>query len=212
MTESITITSGRKTFMEVRTMEQDRIELNKAIFVVIVSGNPLKDMKQEVKLIRNAGYQISKYAPHQWRIDNLSTSRHLTATMNWRSGGYQIEVNNTYRKCYRIDLKGCQRRSEYFDRCKIDFVGILESPINHDWIWVLDNRMVGNGWRLTPTMAKYDRLKQAKYAIKWKQDEIKNIQKQIEAAQKSLIYYAGEKAKSERYLQDIRKELGLVRR
>ena len=208
---TITVTDRTNTYMEVITMEDNRMELNRAIFTIITSDKPMKEMKDEVKMVRKAGYQISKCAPHQWQVSNPSTRRWVSSSFEFRYREV-LRIYNTFRKEYKINIEGCRNQSDYMERCKIDFVGVLSKPINNDWIWVLNNRDNGTVYRRSPTQAKYDRLLSARRSVKWRADEIINLQKQIEKLQKNLIYYAGEKAKAEVELNKVRKELGLKNR
>ena len=209
-TQEETIMTQAVTNREVRTIEvTSREEINKAIFHVITHNIPKKEMKEECRLIKKQGYEVYKGGRHNWVVRNPVTNKYVSAEKSWR----EVTLYNNGRFAYKVNIEGCNYIREYFDRCHVDFVGILEKPVNKDWFWVLDNQRIGRDWWYrTPTQNKFTRLKSAKSDIGYKAREIKEIQKKIEELQKDLIRAVAEKVRRENRLNEVRKELGLRER
>lgn len=203
-------TDRTSAFMEVKTMEENRVELNKAIWYVIISeGKPKKEMKDVVDLIKKAGYQINKCDRNQWEVYNLATQRRVSAKVRWR----EITVTNTYWFYYRINTEGLRTYNEAYERRPIDFVGILEKPTNDVWRNLCWSRnYAGTKHDRQSTLFKYERLKDAKWYVKWDKERIAKDKKTIEDAQKELARDIESKIKSELRLAEVRKELGLKER
>lgn len=208
-------TDRTSTFMEVKTMEEIRAELNKAIWYVIISeGKPKKEMKNEVALIKKAGYQINKCDRNQWEVYNSTTQRRVSAKIRWR----EITVDNSYRSTYRINTEGLSSYTsiynDAYNRRPIDFVGILNKPINEEWRRLCWHRAYAGSRHDTiySTQFKYQQLKDAKWSIKYDKDRIARDKKRIEDAQKDLANDIEAKVKSEQRLKELRKKLGLKER
>lgn len=205
---TITVTDRTNT-MEVRTMTDNRTELNRAIFNIITSEKPLKDMKEDVKAVRKAGYEIIKYDVRKWSVENRATCRHVRARVRYR----EINIDNSYRFCKTISTEGCNYRSEYFDRCKVDFVGILEKPLNDVWNEVCHRRRyAGTIYDHTSTKSKYQSLKEAISHLNWEKHYVEEDLKQIAELQKKLARDIEDRVKAEMRLKQLRKELGLTGR
>ena len=208
MTQTI---NRNNTTYEVTNREVINMELNQAIFYIITHNIPKKEMKEQVKLVKKAGYNIEKGGRHNWYVENPVLNKYVSADVRYS----EIVIYNNNRFAYKIDIHDCQYRTEYWDRCHTDFVGILEKPINKEWLWVLDHKDIGtdrNWWRRTPTQQKCERLKNAKSHVGYRARDIKETQKKIEELQRELIRLAGEKVKEENYVNQVRKELGLRER
>lgn len=194
-------------YMEVKTMEEAREELNRAIWLVIISeGKCKKDMKETIRLIKSAGYEIVKYDTGKWSVENRKTNRHIRATLRWR----EIYLNNSYRHDYRINCEGCSYKDAY-DRRKIDFVGILEKPLNDEWRYLQWHRQYAGTRHDTiySTKFKYEQLKDARHWVKWEERYIVDDKKKIAEAQKDLARHIEDKVKAELKLEELRKKLGL---
>ena len=204
-----TTQTDRTTFMEVGIMEDNRTELNKAIFYVITHNIPKKEMKEQVRLIKKSGYQVEKGGRKNWYIYNPTTTKTVSAEVTWR----EIRVWNNSRFQYTINIEGCTSRTEQYNKCHIDFVAILEKPINHTWIRLLDQRNYSTyWWYKTPTQEKMAKLKDAKQSVRYKAKQIKETQKKIEELQAELIRYAGETVERKNKLNEVRRQLGLQER
>lgn len=208
MTQTI---NRNSTIIELNNQEVNKMELNQAIFYIITHNIPKKEMKEQVKLVKNAGYRIEKGGRHNWYVENPVTRKYVSADVGYS----EITLYNNGRFAYKIDIHDCQYRTEYWERCHTDFVGIIDKPVNNDWLWVLDHKDIGTvrcWWRNTPTQQKCERLKTAKHYVGYRVRDIKETQKKIEELQKELIRLAGEKVKEEQRLNEVRKELGLRER
>lgn len=204
-------TDRTSTFMEVKTMEEIRTELNKAIWYVIISeGKPKKEMKNEVALIKKAGYQIIKCDRNQWEVYNLVTQRRVSAKVRWR----EITIDNSYRFTYRINTEGLSSYKNAYERRPIDFVGILNKPINEEWRKLCWHRAYAGSRHDTiySTKFKYEQLKDARFWIGIATREIAGDKKKIEETQKDLARHIEDKVKAELKLKELRKKLGLKER
>lgn len=197
--------SDRTTFMEVKTMEESRAELNRTIWFVIISdGKPKKEMKQEVNLIKKAGYQIDKCGRNQWEVYNPATGRRVSASVRWR----EIVVENSYRGTYRINTEGLSSYTsicnDAYDRRPIDFVGILEKPINTVW----GNRWL---WQNKKSRAKqnYERLQSKLGMVKSYSRDILKTKKEIQELQDRLVALSERRTKYRAEANAVRREIGL---
>lgn len=166
-----------------------REELNKAIFKVLTTQFK-KEMKEAVNTVEEAGYEIYKYNGH-FNVRNPKTDKVIYA-----SGNYNLYIatnGNAKRKV--IDWK-------------IDFVGMLEKPINKEW----NERNWMRGIGSTDYKAKRRRLTDAKSSIEWKKRDIERKQAQILKLQEELLRDLKYQAQYEADLANVRKELGLTRR
>ncbi len=192
--------SDRNTFMEVGTMEDNRRELNQAIWYVMTSGLPKKEMKDKVRLLKKAGYKLYKADTNQWGVTNDRTNRNITASKGY---GYHSDwkVYNTYRR--QITVK-------YGTVPKIDFVGLLEKPLNLEWERRPERVYQGTRSR---ALKRYETLQQKKRYVRYDEDDIKRTQQKIEELQKQLMREVEYKVKAQAELDNYRKEIGLrVRR
>lgn len=202
MTTAVRITrnSDRNTFMEVGTMEDNRREeLNQAIWYVITTDKPKKEMKDTVRLLKKAGYEVYKCDTHQWGVRNHKANRCVSAEYRrWKS---EWVVWNSHRREIAVKLGHDP---------KIDFVGLLEKPLNLEW----ERRpeRVYDGLR-SRALKRYEKLQQKKRYVRYDEDDIKRTQQKIEELQKQLIREVEGKVRSQAELDNYRKEIGLrVRR
>lgn len=202
----VTLTNRTQRTIEVTNKEVIKMELNEAIFYIITHNIPKKDMKERVRLVKKAGYEVYKGGRKNWVVNNPVTQKYVSADVRWR----EVTLYNNGRFSYSINTEGCQSTTEYWDRCHVDFVGILTKPVNKDWLWELNYKnSFGYWWYRTPTQQKFDRLKSAKSSVRYRAKDIKETQKQIEELQRKLIRLAGDKVNAENNLNDVRKQLGL---
>lgn len=200
-----TINRNTRTY-EVTNQEVEKMELNYAIFFVITHDIPKKEMKEQVRLVKKAGYEVNKGGRKNWTVYNPVTHKYVSGEVRYR----EITIYNNGTFAYKINIEDCNYRSEYWDRCKVDFVGILTTPVNRDWHWVRNLQQSQSSWWFkSPTQQKFDRLKSAKDWVRYSDNHIKETQKKIEELQKQLIHYAQDKVKKENELNEVRKKLGL---
>ena len=168
------------------------MELNEAIYKVI-STQFKKDMGEALKIVEGAGYKVSKW-DSRFYVKNEKTGRELCLRNTYN--GYAVHGNG-YVKC----------KFNWDKTCPMDLVAYLEKPFNDEWYKVQAMR---SDWR-SPTYYKCHRLKDAKWYIEYKKNDIKNINNEITKLQQRLEEAIRSQVKYEQNLVNIRKELGLAK-
>lgn len=166
--------------------------INEAIYKVITTKYK-KDMTEAKKIVRGAGYTITKCYGNYWDVSNPATGRVVYLTNdNYSYKGFRINYGKT------IAVK----RGE---DCKIDFRAALDKPLNKEWQslrWV----------ETRPTKKKYEKLNSAKYSLKWRKQELAETQKKIAELQARLIRETRSIVNAENEVNNVRRELGLRNR
>lgn len=166
------------------------MELNEAIYKVI-STQFKKDMGDALKIVEGAGYKVSKW-DSRFYVKNEKTGRELCLRDTYR--GYAVHGNG-YVKC----------KFNWDKTCSMDLVGYLEKPFNNEWYKV---QAMQSDWR-SATWYKWDRLKTAKWNIRYETDVIEKTKKEIAKLQQNLENAIREQIRYEQNLIAVRKELGL---
>lgn len=176
-----------------------REELNREIKKVLTTQFK-KDAKEAHKAVEEAGYTIYK-EDGSFGVQNKATGRWVRFSF----GEYSTKITYTG-NWYGVR---CNRNVER----DFDFVGQLEKPINKEW-------REAKNLVYCPTQVKYEELMSKRWNVKYHADEIrliqekriKELQRQMEELQRSLIYHVENRAKDQQALDQYRKELGLVKR
>lgn len=168
------------------------MELNEAIYKVM-STQFKKDMGEALRVVEEAGYTVSKW-DSRFYVKNPKTGRELCLKEGYK--GYNIFGNGDRKS---IVPWGTERR--------MDLVGYLEKPINHEWYKA---QAMQNDWR-SATWYKWDRLRNAKWYIKYEKENIEKTKKKIAQLQQELEDTIRSQIRYEQNLVNIRKELGLVK-
>ena len=171
-------------------------ELNIAIYKVLTTQFK-KDAKEAHEAVKAAGYGITK-----------------------NNGRFEVYNSTTRRSIYIADngWRGCRIIHGYYTRqrrifntwnteeiLKFDFVGCLEKPTNEAYY-----EMVRRNERMNNAKQKYEKLKSARWYVKYETEKLESLQKKIEALQNELILAAQDKVKYEQRLQECRREFGLI--
>lgn len=167
-------------------VEEFRTELNKAIYRVLTTQFK-KNAPEAFAAVEAAGYTVEKWDGN-WAVTNPRTGRKLF--MSGARYTYLIHGNTFH-----------HRTREYF---KFDYVGCLEKPVStylrdKDNVWLQRNESTKN----------YEKLSNAKRDVKYQEDRIAYIQKQLAQLQADLITAVDCKAKRELDLANVRNKLGL---
>lgn len=171
-------------------------ELNIAIYKVLTTQFK-KDAKEAHEAVKAAGYEITKNGG-RFEVYNPDTNRWLYIADNgWR--GCRI-IHGHYTRQMRIFNS---RSAE--EILKFDFVGCLEKPTNEAYY-----KMIREAEQRSNAKQKYERLKSARWYVKYETEKLESVQKKIEELQKELILSAQAKVKYEQKLQECRRELGLI--
>ena len=173
-----------------------REELNKAIETVLTTQFK-KDAKEAHKAVTEAGYVIYKW-DGSFGVKNPATDREVRISY----GSYSTKI------VYTGNWSGV--KLGWNSDIKFDFVGQLEKPINYEWIAI-------RHFEYRPTRVKYEQLRSKRRDVEYHANEIrliqekkiKELQRQMEELQRSLIYHVENRAKDQQALDQFRKELGL---
>lgn len=177
----------------------DRNELNNAIFNVLYYQFK-KDCKVSHDIVEQAGYKISKFNGH-FNIKNEATDRCV-----WiEHGSY-----TSYIKRFSNSNKDVRIEGYTFSCTKFDFVGYLEKPRNEVWWDIINSDYYGLGRRGTGYW-KRERLRTAKNSVKYRKEDIEKIKGQIAKLQEALEKEIRYEIEAEYKLEEVRKELGLVK-
>ena len=167
-----------------------RAELNNAIYTVLTTQFK-KYAKDAHRAVKEAGYTIDKWCGY-YHVKNEATGRCLSVET---SDGW-------YRRTYYV--RGCRKMAtfeNYEKLMKFDFVGCLEKSLNADYY------QTNKAYH--PTLDKYNRLKDAKFYVKYRNNDIEKLKKEIEKLQGQINEYTQWVRRDEKRLSDIRKEYGL---
>ena len=165
----------------------NRQELNKAILEVLTTQFK-KDAKEAHKIVEEAGYGIYKW-DGSFRVSNKDIGRYVYATENWRSTTIHSNLRN-----YRY---------EHDKGVRFDFVGYLNKPTNPESPYL---------WRIreeNKSMMNYHRISRDKNSIKYAQERIEKIKKEIASLTNDLIREVSSLKEAEIRLEQTRRELGL---
>ena len=177
-------------------VDLERARLNDAIFTVITNAFK-KYMQDAVKTVEQAGYKVSKWNGH-WHVTNPTTKRQVYCTGDTRR---YIHQNGNGKPV------GFYPR----DEVKVDFVGLLNKPINNEW-----NSLRWRNWENPVGINKYrdmaSRLRDAKWNANYYAGQIKETRRKIEKLQEELEDEVRRAVLAEERLKTVRTELGLSRR
>lgn len=165
--------------------------INDAIYAVITTKFK-KDMKEAKKVVRGAGYTITKCYGSYWTVNNPVTGKYV-----------YLSNDEYYYKTF--DIRGKRIKVKRGEDCKIDFRAALDKPINKEWEalrWI----------ERRPTKKKYERLNSAKYSLRWRKQELAETQKKIAELQARLIRETRSIVEAENKVSEVRNELGLRNR
>lgn len=176
----------------------NRDELNKAIRTVLTTQYK-KQAKEAFQMVENAGYEIYKMGG-DWRVKNNKTGRIVYLEDGWRSTF--IWHGNRWEN--RTQCKGSEDTATMR---LFDFVGALEKPLNKDYYTSIAFTYENE----SKARQRYDELKSARRSVKWYDEDINNIKKQMQKLQDELVRKAQYKLEAEQTLKKVRKELGLAK-
>ena len=178
-------------------------ELNKAIWTVLTTQFK-KDAKEAFKMVEENGYDVYKNGWGTWSIANPTTKRSLYIGYGKYGSRATLYCGNhtTLTKTWRtISSKEEREVAE-----KFDFVNCLNTPVN---VTYYEMRMDES--RESKALLNYYKLKSAKSSINYESEDIDRIQKKIAELQADLIRATEKKVKADMKLNEVRKELGLVK-
>lgn len=169
--------------------------LNKAMEMVLRTQFK-KQVKEAHKIVEEAGYTINKIQGG-YQITNPKTGRFIYI----RQDGYRKSIIHGY---YNSQQRRIRSEADYQ---KFDYTGCLNKPINKDYYEQILNEE-HTAYHKSEAMQK---LKSAKWSLKYEEDRIARIQKDIEKLQQDLIRAAMAKARAIDKLNEVKKDLGLKR-
>lgn len=179
------------------------MRLNDAIvnMLLVQFKNQLEN--NEVKIIENAGFRITKNDGHfvvETVRDNEYYHREVCIKESYR--GYRVIAWNGYTQTeYRFN--------DIIEiRLKFDFEGFLNAPVNKAYAELLRTIMYANR---TDTQQKMYNLRSAKNFIKYAKDDIEKTKKKIRELQEELERDIRRQVDYEHDLEEVRKELGLAK-
>lgn len=179
-----------------------REQVNAAVWQVLMHQYK-KDAKEAHEIVKQAGYSIEKLSGC-WRVYNEKTGRSVYVNEG-NSRSYLCRTTNSDQ---RIGWKAWEPESVRKVAKKFDLVGFLDKPVNRDWAAV---RQAQSGWAMNRFERSARQLKDARWSVRHHTDRIKSMQAQIAKLQEQLLREAQEQVKAEQRLQQVRKELGLVK-
>lgn len=174
-----------------RTDFMDRQELNKAILTVLTTQFK-KDAKEAHQIVEDAGYEIYKY-DGAFRVANKETHRVVYATWSW----YGTYIHSNLRRYKFENEKGKMPVIPF------DFVGCLNKAINAEspYVWRMEE--------VNKATLNYRRISHDKNSIKYAQERIAKIKKEIASLTDELIREVSDLKEAEIRLENTRKDLGL---
>lgn len=179
------------TTMSIEQRQSIREELNEAIWKVI-KNKYKKDAKEAHEMVTAFGYEIYKSDGH-YSVHNKNTQK--SVFIYW----------DNYRK-YSVQLGG-QWKDQWKDQdVKIDFVGVLEKPVNKTY-WDLKRE---RSRYQSSAIDKYNRLRRLKRDVSYYGGEIEETKKKIDKLQDSIVYHARMQKAREDELWNYKRELHLV--
>lgn len=169
--------------------------INEAIYRILTNQFK-KDIGTEAfEIIKAAGYETLKNNG-RFHIENPATGRCI-----YISDGYRGLKINTYAagfsRYYEI--------SYHPEKCKFDFAGYLEKPLNKEWY----NRYKWANFK--PTEVKFRALSDARRSLGFDKHRIARIKKQIAELQADLEREIRYEIESEMKLKETRQKLGLIK-
>lgn len=168
--------------------------LNKAIETVLRTQFK-KQAKEAHKIVEESGYGIVKEGGY-FTVYNEKTGRRIHLSDN----GYRTYILHG---SYSNKRKVIKTESDYQ---KFDYTGCLNKPVNKDYYQQINNER-RNAY--DPDSEAISKLKSAKWSLKYEEDRIARIQKEMEKLQKELISASMAKARAMEGLNKVREELGL---
>ena len=169
-----------------------REEMNKAIWEVLTHQYK-KDAKEAHKLV-SSEYEVEKWNG-SYHVRNPKTRRTISYNAYNRRGGYILY--GAYAG-HRKDVNGA---------VKFDFVGCLEKPENFAWYEMVNKEYEQK--RKSKSKERYEKLRYAVRNIKWEEDAIESIKKQMEKLQKDMEWHEARLQKAQGDYIKVREELGL---
>ena len=169
----------------------NRTELNNALFTVMTTQFK-KNMREEVATVEAAGYKVEKYGG-VYRVRNPKTDKVVYIDGKCRS---YVHTNGNAKGVEVVVWK---------NDCRVDFVGMLEKPINTEW-----NELYWRQAGATNYRQKADRLIHARRNVEWKKQDIERRKEQIRSLQEAILRDLHYEAEYEARLTAVRKELGLA--
>lgn len=169
----------------------NRTELNNALFKVMTTQFK-KNMREAVATVEAAGYKVEKFGG-VYRVRNPKTGKVVYIDGKYRS---YVRTNGNAKDVEVIVWK---------NDCRVDFVGMLEKPINTEW-----NKLYWTQAGITNYWHKANRLINARRNVEWKKQDIERRQEQIRNLQEALLRDLRYEAEYEARLTAVRKELGLA--
>ena len=167
--------------------------LNKAMEMVLRTQFK-KQVKEAHKIIEEAGYTINKIQGC-YEITNPTTGRFIYI----RHNGYRSTISHGI---YNSQQRMIKSEADYQ---KFDYAGCLNKPINKDYYEQIRNEEY-SAYHKSEAMQK---LKSAKWSLKYEEDRIARIQKEVEKLNQELIRAAMAKARAIDKLNEVRKDIGL---
>ena len=177
------------------------MELNEAIYRALRVQFKKQLTEGELDIIKGAGFTVEK--------DN----GHFTvyAEKGGRYGVRHVYINEGYRDYGVIAWNGYREKVYRFRTYedilkKFDFAGFLRAPINEAYRDVY----YYEPYR-TPTRDKVRRLKDIKFRIKYRKEDIEKVKKQIADLQATLERAIRWEMEAENDLKETRKTFGLIK-
>lgn len=169
--------------------------INAAIYRVLTTQFK-KDIGEEaLTMIKEAGYEFFKNNG-RFHIKNPATERYVYISEGYRG----LKINT-----YAVGFSRYYNISYHPEKCKFDFAGYLEKPLNSEYYTRYE---WGN---FKPTAEKFRTLSNARNNVDYEQRAIIRVKKQIADLQAQLERGIRYKVKYELELENTRKKLGLIR-
>ena len=179
-------------------------QVNAAIWTVLRTQYK-KEAKEAFDIVKAAGYEYEKLNG-AFTVRNPETRKRIslqTGGYSWRDNEY-VQITYGYYMCQVTKFTGVDRYKNAKE--KFDYVNCLNTPIN-DVYWT---EVKSSTYDSSTAVAKYDRIQSCKRRIKWREEDIEKIQKQLIELQEKLVRLGAEKMAAEQNLRAVRKELGLA--
>ena len=196
-------------------------QVNEAIEVII--KNPVKqDCKIAHKVVKKAGYELSKYNG-KWFVKNVETGKQVSAT----SGINYSRDYTEHKLVWDISLSGYPDGTHHITRDKlnsVDFVAFLDTPVN-EWRREEQHRKWEEWYgdvKDSKSSHSYKRLRDARKAVELhsrqiesSKTEIEELMKEFEQKMKRIqdnsLYHQQRLIVAQTELEQLRKELGLTK-
>lgn len=164
--------------------------LNEAIYIVLTTQYK-KDAREAHKIVESAGYTINKNNGY-FEVYNPKLNKCVCITRNFYSYKHHCGMLNVW-----CGIKACEMTYEKLE--KINFVGMLNTPINHEYYRELKWKKINQNRR--------NELTDCKWNIKYYNNKIDDIKHKIESAQEDLIVAVERKTKAIQRLEKVKETI-----